>query len=109
MSIYTDDIQTRIKRLKADIQGRDYEGTTTVLTSDIIEVLNHIKKSVDTNTAIARLVKALQKAQKHHEMQGHTGFVTVPPITVMSEVFEISEQDLIQLMTEEQKKAGESD
>lgn len=41
-SIYLESVDKRIKRLKTTLCGRDYEGTTTVLTSDLIETLNYI-------------------------------------------------------------------
>lgn len=42
MSIYNDSIEVRLKRIKEQVQARDYEGTTTVLTSDLIEILDYI-------------------------------------------------------------------
>lgn len=43
-NIYSDPIDVRIKRLQETVWNRDYEGTTTVLTSDLIELLSHIKE-----------------------------------------------------------------
>lgn len=43
-NIYSDSIEVRIARVKRLIQARDYEGITTLNTSDIVELLDHIKK-----------------------------------------------------------------
>lgn len=45
VNIYSDSIQTRMDRIRSDIQARDYGGVTTVLTSDLIEILKHIDTS----------------------------------------------------------------
>lgn len=42
--IYEKNIQKRIERLKVEMQARDYEGCSTVLTSDIKELLSYIDK-----------------------------------------------------------------
>lgn len=42
-NIYTDPIDVRIKRVADALSGRDYEGTIQLLTSDVIEILDHIK------------------------------------------------------------------
>lgn len=60
VDIYNDDLQTRIKRVKGTAHNRDYEGVTTVLTSDLVElvtaleVFDNIRKWADERDLLSR-------------------------------------------------------
>lgn len=44
VNIHSDPLEKRLKRLRREIAARDYEGVTTVLTSDLVEVLAQFPK-----------------------------------------------------------------
>lgn len=43
MDIYRDDLETRIKRVNLELNSRDYEGITTLHTSDLFEIMQFVK------------------------------------------------------------------
>lgn len=44
VNIYSDTLETRIERIQSALCGRDYEGTITLLTSDVTEIMEYLNK-----------------------------------------------------------------
>ena len=45
VNIYNDPIDVRIARVKEQLYNRDYEGNTTLLTSDVYEIVTYVENA----------------------------------------------------------------
>jgi len=47
VNIYTDSIEVRVQRIYDGIAAMDYEGVSTVMTSDLVEITNYMKAALE--------------------------------------------------------------